>query len=74
MAMKRKVTQEDLAGRLAVLEVPMTQAQVAKIENGSRPISDFELVAIAKALRVTVQVIVDEAQKIRRTAKCPSPT
>jgi len=55
MAHQPKVSQEDLAGRLASRGILLGQAQVAKIENGQRPIKDFELWAIARALRVTVQ-------------------
>lgn len=60
MRSRRKTTQEDLVGRLAVQEIFMTQAQIAKIESGTRPVKDYELIAIAKALRVSVQAIIDE--------------
>jgi transcriptional regulator with XRE-family HTH domain len=66
MRSRRKITQEDLVGRLAVQEIFMTQAQIAKIESGTRPVKDFELIAIAKALRVSVQNIVDETLKAER--------
>jgi transcriptional regulator with XRE-family HTH domain len=59
MACKPKVSQEDLAGRLASRGVLLSQGQVAKLENGQRPIADFELSAIAKALRVPVQALFD---------------
>ena len=57
MACKPKVSQEDLAGRLASRGVLLNQAQVAKMENGQRQIADFELWAIADALRVPVQAL-----------------
>lgn len=47
-----RITQEDMAGRLANLGVPLLQSQIAKIENGERPVLDYELKAIAKALKV----------------------
>ncbi|MFT3868420.1 MAG: helix-turn-helix transcriptional regulator [Nibricoccus sp.] len=50
-----KITQEDMVGRLARHGILVNQSQVAKIENGERPILDFELAAVAKALRVPVQ-------------------
>lgn len=50
-----KVTQEDMVGRLARHGLLINQSQVAKIENGERPVLDYELAAFAKALRVTVQ-------------------
>lgn len=55
MARRPKVSQEDLAGRVASHGVPLSQAQIAKAENGQRPLKDFELWAIARALRVPVQ-------------------
>ncbi|MFT3783705.1 MAG: helix-turn-helix transcriptional regulator [Nibricoccus sp.] len=50
-----KITQEDMVGRLARHGILVNQSQVAKIENGERPVLDFELAAVAKALRVPVQ-------------------
>ncbi|MGC4073958.1 MAG: helix-turn-helix transcriptional regulator [Nibricoccus sp.] len=50
-----KITQEDMVGRLARQGLQMNQSQVAKIESGTRPVSDFELLAIAKALKIPVQ-------------------
>lgn len=61
MAASPKVTQEDLVARLARQGLVLTQGTIAKLENGQRPINDFELTAIAAALRVRVQVIVDAA-------------
>ncbi|MDP3072376.1 MAG: helix-turn-helix transcriptional regulator [Opitutaceae bacterium] len=52
-----RITQEDMAGRLAKQGVPMIQSQIAKIEIGERPILDYELFAIAKALKVPVQTL-----------------
>lgn len=66
MRSKRRITQEDLVGRLAVQEIFVTQAQIAKIESGTRPVKDFELIAIAKALRVPVQTIVDDTLRAER--------
>ena len=55
MAALPKITQEDMAGRLARSGVDLNQSQVAKIESGDRAISDFEIAAIAKALKVPIQ-------------------
>jgi len=57
MACSPKVSQEDLAGRLASRGLQLSQAQIAKIENGQRAIIDYELWAISRALRVPVQVL-----------------
>ena len=55
MAAEPKITQDDLVGRLARHGVQVNQSQVAKIESGERPVLDYELAAIAKALKVSVQ-------------------
>lgn len=49
-----KVTQEDLAGRVAKLSVNLDRTAIYRIENGSRAITDVELAALAKALHVRV--------------------
>ena len=59
IAASPKITQEDMVGRLARLGVEMNQSQIAKIESGDRMIADYELIAIARALRVKVQDLVD---------------
>ena len=48
-----------MAGRLARQGVQLIQSQVAKIENGERPVLDYELAAIAKALKVPIQTLFD---------------
>ena len=48
------LTQDGLSKRLATLGVSIDRAGIAKIETGIRGVLDFELVALAKALGVTV--------------------
>ena len=55
LAAEPRITQEDMAGRLARLGLNLTQSQIAKIETGMRPIADYELAALAKALKVPIQ-------------------
>jgi HTH-type transcriptional regulator, cell division transcriptional repressor len=56
------VTQEDLAGRLAVGGFEnLTRVVVNRIEAGKRTVLDVELVALAKALRVSVQQLLIRA-------------
>ena len=57
MAAKPKITQEDMVGRLARQGIQINQSQIAKIESGQRPVLDYELAAIAKALNVPVQAL-----------------
>lgn len=51
---KANVTQEDLAARLNVLGINIDRPMISKIENNSREILDFEIKAIATALKVSI--------------------
>ena len=53
-AARPKVTQEDLAGRLAALGLVIDRSAVSRIENQERILTDIEVVAIARALRLPV--------------------
>ena len=46
------LTQDQLAGKVAALGVTLDRTAIAKIENGQRSVCDFELAAMARALRV----------------------
>jgi transcriptional regulator with XRE-family HTH domain len=48
------MSQEDLCGRLAKFGVTLTRTQIAKIEAGRRPVFDYEAVAFARALKVSL--------------------
>ena len=50
---KPRITQRDLVARLQVLGVMIDQSGLSKIESGRRPVSDVEVVALAKALKVS---------------------
>jgi transcriptional regulator with XRE-family HTH domain len=54
LSAKPAVTQEQLAARLQVAGFEyIDQAKVSRIESGERPVQDYELLAISKALGVT---------------------
>lgn len=53
-AAKPRITQRDLMARLQVLGMVIDQSGLSKIENRQRPVSDIEVVALAKALKVSV--------------------
>jgi transcriptional regulator with XRE-family HTH domain len=59
-AAKPPLTQDDLAGRLALIGVQVDRAAVAKIENNLRRVLDFELKAISKVLEVGVDWLLGE--------------
>jgi HTH-type transcriptional regulator, cell division transcriptional repressor len=48
-----KVTQGELVARLQVLGIMIDQSTLSKIENGQRPVTDIEIIALAKALKVS---------------------
>lgn len=65
---KPQITQLDLVARLQSLGLSIDQSTLSKIENGQRPVTDIEIAALAKALRVSVGWLFDEANK------SPSPS
>ena len=55
LSLKPKVSQQDLAGRLAARGVLIDRSAIARIESGDRFVRDFEIIGIAAALRVPLQ-------------------
>jgi len=53
-AAKPAVTQLDLVARLQLLGISIDQSAISKIEAGQRPVFDFEVAALAKALKLPV--------------------
>lgn len=49
---KPPLTQDELSARLARLGVTIDRAGISKIESGTRRVTDFEVKALAKALRL----------------------
>lgn len=54
LSKKPEVTLEDLAGKLAARGVTLDRSSIGKIENGNRYVLDYELRALASALKVEV--------------------
>jgi len=63
--MRPGVSQEDLSGRLAAKGIQITQTGISKLENRQRYVMDYEALAIAKALRVSVSWLYGESKNIR---------
>jgi hypothetical protein len=59
------LSQEDLAGCIAKRGVSMDQGTVSRIEHQVRTLSDYELVAFAKCLKVTVGWLCNERSPTR---------
>lgn len=58
-AAKPPVTQLDLVARLQLLNVNVDQSAISKIEKGQRPVLDYEVIALAQALKVTVSWLLE---------------
>lgn len=59
-AAKPMITQKELVARLQVLGIMIDQSGLSKIENRQRLVSDIEVVALAKALRVSPLSLLQE--------------
>ncbi len=59
-AARPPITQLDLVARLQLLGLSLDQSGLSKLENGQRPVTDIEVAALAKALKVSVAWLVGE--------------
>jgi hypothetical protein len=58
---KPPITQEDLVARLQVQGLEyMDQTKISRIESGTRPVYDYEVVQLARALNVLVNWLLSE--------------
>jgi hypothetical protein len=57
------LTQDALSGKLARCGVQLDRAAIAKIENNHRHVLDYELKALANALRVDVSWLLEDGEK-----------
>ncbi|MEP7288045.1 MAG: helix-turn-helix transcriptional regulator [Chloroflexota bacterium] len=55
-----KLTQVKLATLLQLEGIDLTQVQISKIEQRARPVSDFEVAAISKLLKVSASWLLGE--------------
>lgn len=60
-----QLTQDQLSAKLAAKGVSLDRAAVAKVENGLRGVSDFELVAFAEVLGVEITALLNWQPQIR---------
>jgi transcriptional regulator with XRE-family HTH domain len=59
---KPPVSQDDLAGRLAVRGILMDRSAISRIENRARYLMDYEISAIAAALKTSVAGLFGESE------------
>jgi HTH-type transcriptional regulator, cell division transcriptional repressor len=62
VASRPSLTQDALSGKLARLGVQLDRAAIAKIENNHRHVFDYELKALAKALKVSAAWLLGDAE------------
>ena len=60
---EKKVTQEQLAARLAIQGIAFDRSVISRIENQSRVLYDYEIIGIAKALRIDIFDLFGQAKK-----------
>lgn len=63
-AVKPPLTQMDLVARLQVLGMMVDQSGLSKIESGQRPVSDIEVIALAKALKVVTAWLLEGDREV----------
>jgi hypothetical protein len=51
------ISQDDLSARLATVGVILDRSAISRIQSGTRYVLDYEVAAIAKALRVPIQAL-----------------
>jgi len=60
LAEKPPATQQDISARLAVEDIILSASSIGKIENGTRPVTDLQLAAFAKVLKVKMTWLLQE--------------
>ena len=56
------LSQDQLAARMQVEGVQINQKAISRIELGSRVVTDYELMVLARVLNVPLQTLVEEAK------------
>ena len=51
-------TQQDISARLELIGVTLSASSIGKIENGTRPVTDLQILAFAKVLKVTPEWLI----------------
>ena len=59
-----RITQMDLAARLQVLGINIDRSAISKLESGVRPVTDVEVTAIARVLKVPISWLFEESNEV----------
>lgn len=54
------LTQQDLTSRLQIQQIPIDRPMISKVENQTRELLDYEIIAIANALGIDVQKLFED--------------
>jgi len=69
---KPRITQLDLVARLQLVGLSIDQSGLSKLENGRRPVTDIEVVALARALKVSVAWLLGETAGSAQLGESPT--
>lgn len=69
LSRRPRITQARLAALLQLEGLSIDQAQISKIEGLSRPVSDFEIAALARVLNVSASWLIGETELPQRSDK-----
>lgn len=58
------LSQSDLLARVQLLDLPISQPTLSKIERGDRPVTDNEILIFAKALKVEILWLLGESKTL----------
>jgi len=58
------MSQMKLAAQLQLLGVKIDRSSIAKLESGTRPVSDIEIIAIAKILNVSIPSLFEDSGEL----------
>ena len=57
---KPPATQKDISARLEIIGVTLSDSAIGKIEHGTSAVSDLQVIAFAKVLKVTAAWLMQE--------------
>ncbi|MDQ5983011.1 MAG: hypothetical protein RUMPE_00774 [Eubacteriales bacterium SKADARSKE-1] len=66
---KPKATQKDISARLELDGIYLSESSIGKIELCIRPVTDIQLVAIAKVLKTSAAWLLGETNDLYTTSK-----
>lgn len=64
-------SQMQLAADLQLLGIKIDRSTIAKLESGRRPLSDIEIIAIAKILNVSITSLFEDSDRLFSQLESP---